>query len=60
VDDFGLVFVPGSGGAIRVQDDGPAPAVDDDLVMEKAEQHAVFDGGLAAVSLVGEVVDLAP
>jgi hypothetical protein len=36
VEDFGFVFVPGGGGAVGVQDDGPALLVDDDLVMMHA------------------------
>jgi hypothetical protein len=60
VEDLGPVFVPGSGAAIGIEDDGPAVAVDLYLVVVSAEQGAVLDGGLAAVGLVGEVVDLAP
>src|SRR5271165_3851826 len=59
VQDLGLVRVPGGGGAVGVQDQGPAPPVDHDLVVEEAQEHAVFDAGLAAVSLVLDVVDLA-
>jgi len=36
VQDLGLVLVPGGGGAVGVQDQGPAPAVDDDQVVEPA------------------------
>jgi len=36
VEDFGFVLVPGGGGAVGVDDKGPAPAVDGDLVMERA------------------------
>src|SRR5262249_29643554 len=49
VDDSGLVLVPRRRGAIRVQDHGPAPLVDDDLVVKEAEQGAVGDAGGAAV-----------
>src|SRR6266550_8348351 len=35
VQDLGLVLVPGGGGAVRVDDQGPAPAVDDHLVVER-------------------------
>src|SRR6185437_7323433 len=59
VENLGLVFVPGGGGAVGVEHDGPAVAVDLDLVVEPAEQGAVPDGGLAAVGLVPQVVDLA-
>ncbi len=41
-EDLGSVLVPGGGGAVGVEDDGPAPAVDDDLVVEGAEQYAVL------------------
>jgi hypothetical protein len=41
VQHLGLVVVPGGGGAVGVQDQGPAPAVDHNLVMEEAEQDAV-------------------
>src|SRR5215475_11794568 len=59
VQHLGLVLVPGGGGAVGVDDQGPAPAVDDDLVVEGAEQHAVLYGGGAAVGLVLGVVHLA-
>ena len=59
VQHFGLVLVPRGRRPVRVDDQGPAPAVDDDLVVERAQQHAVLDGGLAAVGLVLRVVHLA-
>src|SRR5258707_5030939 len=59
VQDLGPVFVPGRGGAVGVQDQGPAPPVDDDLVVEPAKKHAVLDGRRAAVGLVLGVVHLA-
>src|SRR5580700_4760788 len=59
VQDFGFVFVPGGGGAVGVQDQGPAPPVDDDLVVIKTQQDAVFGAGLAAVLLVPHVMHLA-
>ena len=37
VEDLRLVGVPGGGGAVGVQDQGPAPPVDHDLVVEPAE-----------------------
>ena len=43
VQGLGLVLVPRGGRPVRVQDQGPAPAVDDDLVVEGAEQDAVCD-----------------
>src|SRR5580658_9180551 len=59
VQDLGAVGVPGGGGAVGVQDELPAPAVDGDLVVEEAEEDAVCDAGGAAVGLVADVVDLA-
>src|ERR1700757_1147617 len=59
VEDLGAVRIPRGGGAVGVQDQLPAPAVDDDLVMKKAEQNAGLDAGGAAVLLVADVVDLA-
>jgi hypothetical protein len=43
---FRAVVVPS-----RVEHQGPAPAVDHDLVVERAEQDAVLHGRLAAVGL---------
>ena len=60
VEHFGLVLVPRAGRPVRVHDQGPAPAVDDDLVVERAEQNAVLDGRVAAVGFVAGVVDLGP
>ena len=59
MQDLGLVLVPGGGGAVGVQDQGPAPAVDHDLVVEPAKKDAVLDGRGAAVRLVPGVVHLA-
>src|SRR5262249_18621718 len=58
-EDLRPVLVPCRHGAVGVQDDGPAVAVDLHLVMVGAEQHAVVAGGLAAVGFVGQVVDFA-
>src|ERR1700691_1902402 len=58
VDDLGLVPVPCGGGAVGVQDEGPAHPVDHDLVVVAAEQDAVFEAGFPAAGLVGQVVDL--
>ena len=41
---LGLVLVPRRRRPVRVDDQGPAPAVDDDLVVEGAEQDAVLMG----------------
>jgi hypothetical protein len=46
MQDFGLVLVPCGGGAVGVEDQGPAPAVDDDRVVEGAKKHAVLMGVL--------------
>jgi DeoC/LacD family aldolase len=59
VQHLGLVLVPGGGGPVGVQHQGPALPVDRDLVMEGAQQHAVFGAGLAAVGFVPGVVHLA-
>ena len=59
VQDLGFVLVPRGGGPVGVQDEGPAPPVDDDLVVERTQQHAVLHRGLAAVGLVLRVVHLA-
>jgi hypothetical protein len=59
VQDLGVVGVPGGGGAVRVEGECPAPAVDGDLVVEEAQQDAVADAGGSAVGLVPDVVDLA-
>src|SRR4029077_6339603 len=59
VQHLGLVLVPCAGRAVRVDDQGPAPAMNHDLVVERAEQDAVLGGGLAAVSLVFRMVHLA-
>src|SRR5215831_4551286 len=50
----------GGGSAIWVEDYAPVPAVDADVVVELAQQHAVAGAGVAAVFLVGEVVHIAP
>src|SRR5580693_3105541 len=50
----------GGGGAVGVQDEPPAAAVDADVVVELAQQHALAHGGLAAVFLVLQVVHVAP
>jgi CubicO group peptidase (beta-lactamase class C family) len=58
-EHLGLVRVPRGGGAVGVQDQGPAPPVNNDLVVEETEQYTVLGAGLAAVLLVPDVVDLA-
>src|ERR1700722_1765885 len=59
VQDFGAVGVPGGGGAVGIQDQGPAPPVDHDLVVEKTQQDALPGAGVAAVGFVLDVVHLA-
>ena len=59
MEHLGFAGVPGGGGAVGVQGEGPALAVDHDLVVVEAQQHAVFGAGLAAVGLVPDVVDFA-
>ena len=59
VEDLGLVLVPRAGRPVRVHHQRPAPPVNDDLVVERAQQDAVLDGRLAAVGLVLGVVHLA-
>src|SRR6476646_8850358 len=44
VQDLRLVLVPRGGGAVGVDDQGPAPPVYDDLVVERAQQDAVLLG----------------
>jgi len=51
VQHLGLVLVPRAGRPVRVDDQGPAPAVDHDLVVEGAEQDAVLGRRRAAVGL---------
>src|SRR5580693_4021601 len=50
----------GGGGAVGVQHEAPAAAVDADVVVELAQQHALAHGGFAAVFLVLQVVHVAP
>jgi len=59
VQDLRLAGVPRGGGTVRVQDQGPAPPVNYDLVVKPAQEHAVFGAGLAAVFLVPDVVHFA-
>ena len=49
VEDFRFVLVPGGGRPVGVQDQGPSPPVDDNLVMKEAEQDAVFDAGFVNI-----------
>src|SRR4029450_9351919 len=59
VEDLGPVLVPRGRRPVAVQDQAPVPCVDDDQVMEPAQQDTVRGAGLAAVLLVLDVVDLA-
>ena len=51
MEDLGLVLVPGGRGAVGVQDQSPAPPVNHHLMMERAQQDGVLDGGLPTVLL---------
>src|SRR2546423_394311 len=44
MQDLRLVLVPGGGSAVRVDDQGPAPAVDHHLMGERTQEHAVLMG----------------
>ncbi len=55
--DLRLVPVPRRRGAVRVQDQRPAPPVDDDVMVEPAQEHAILDAGFPAASPVLDVVD---
>ena len=44
MQDLRLVLVPRGRGPVRVDDQGPAPAVDHDVVVEPAQQDAVLMG----------------
>ena len=59
MEDLGFVGVPRGGGPVGVQDERPAPPVDDNLVVEPAKLNTISSAGLAAVGLVLDVVDLA-
>jgi hypothetical protein len=54
------VGAAGFGGAVGVEGEAPAAAVDADVVVELADQGAVGNRGVAAVGLVAQVVDVAP
>ena len=49
----------GGGGAVGMQAQGPAPAVDDDQVVEGAQRHQVAQRGRATLRPWDQVVDLA-
>src|ERR1700684_777512 len=53
------VGTSGLGGAVGVEDELPAAAVDADVVVVLAGQDEIFQGGLAAVFLVAQVVHVA-
>src|ERR1700750_1542883 len=59
VEDLGPVLVPRGRRPVAVQDQAPVPRVDDDQVMEPAQQDTARGAVLAAVLLVLDVVDLA-
>src|SRR5215468_4041866 len=49
----------GGGGAVGFEAQGPAPAVDDDQVVEGAQRHQVGQRGWAALRAGDQMVDLA-
>ena len=53
--DAAAVGAAGFGGAVGVEDELPAAAVDADVVVELADQDEVVQGSLAAVFLVAQV-----
>jgi hypothetical protein len=55
VQDLFAVGASGFGGAVGVEDELPALAVDADVVVELADQDEVVQGSLAAVFLVAQV-----
>ena len=59
MEDLGTVGVPGGGGAVGVQDQGPAAPVDHDLMAERAQQDTADQAGGAAVGFVLDVMHLA-
>src|SRR5258705_6805572 len=59
VQHLGLVLVPRARRPVRVDDQRPAPPVDDDLVVERTQQDTVRYGRLPAVGLVLGMVHLA-
>ena len=59
VEDLLAVGAAGFGGAVGVEDELPASAVDAHVVVVPARQDEVFQGGLAAVFLVAQVADVA-
>ncbi|HMI25604.1 MAG TPA: hypothetical protein VK594_14040, partial [Streptosporangiaceae bacterium] len=58
VQDLRLVLIPRGRRPVGVQDQGPAPPVNDHLVVECAQEHAVCGTGLAPVGLVLRMVQL--
>src|SRR5882724_10223989 len=55
-------LAPGSvrgGGAVRMQDESPAPSMNAHIVMELTQKCTIRHGSLAAVALVPQVVDIA-
>jgi hypothetical protein len=49
----------GGGGAVGIETQVPAPAVNDGLVVEGAQRHQIVQPGGAALGARNEVVDLA-
>src|SRR5712691_12710897 len=59
VVDLGSAGVGHGGGAVRVEGDCPVPLVDDDEVVEGAEQDEVGEPGAATFAAGSGVVDVA-
>jgi len=57
-ENLGAVGAAGSGGAVGVQGNFPAPLVDRDMVVEETVKCTAVYAGLPAVGQVGDVVDL--
>jgi hypothetical protein len=58
-EDLAAVGASGFGGAVGVEDELPASAMNADIMMELAYQGTILHGGFAAVFLVAEVVHVA-
>lgn len=57
--DLPAAGAAGFHGAIRVEDDLPAPSVNTDVMVIVAEQATVLDRGFTAVPLVAQVAHIA-
>ena len=57
VDDLPVRAI-GGGGGVGVEDEPPAVAVDAYVMVELARKYTIFDGGVAVVGLVPQVVNV--